>query len=142
MVAGPDNHQGQIGQPGQGFQENRIALVVGEPSNAEDSKAALAFYSDLFGVETATVSDPMPYNMLRVDGKDVAGVMNMPDEMGSISPHWGVYFASADVDESIERASSLGAKVLFGPMDIPTVGRLATLQDPQGATFTVFKVQA
>ena len=66
-------------------------------------------------------------------------IMEITEEMGPIPPHWGVYFASTDVDESVRKATSLGAKVLFGPMDIPTVGRLATLQDPQGATFSVFK---
>ena len=104
-----------------------------------DSKAALTFYSALFGVETATVSDPMPYNMLRVDGKDVAGVVDITEEMGPVPPYWGVYFASIDVDESVTKATSMGATVLFGPMDIPTVGRLAVLQDPQGAAFSVFK---
>ena len=104
-----------------------------------DSKAALAFYSALLGVETATVSDPVPYNLLRVDGKDVAGVMDITSEMGPIPSHWGVYFATSDVDESVDKATTMGAKVLFGPMDIPGVGRLATLQDPQDAEFSVLK---
>ena len=81
----------------------------------------------------------MPYSMLRVDEKDFAGVMDIPQGMGPVPPHWGVYFASADVDESVRKATSMGAKVLFGPIDIPTVGRLATLQDPQGASFSVLK---
>ena len=105
-----------------------------------DSKAALTFYSALFGVETPTLSDPMPYNMLRVDGKNVAGVRDITGEMGPIPPHWGVYFATNDVDESLKQAISLGGKVLFGPLDVPTVGRFAVLQDPQGASFSVFKV--
>lgn len=81
-------------------------------------------------------------DMIRVDGKDVAGVMDIPEDMGPIPPHWGVYFASTDVDESVGKATSLGGKVLFGPVDISTVGRLATLQDPQGATFSVFKASS
>ena len=107
-----------------------------------DSKAALAFYSALLDVETATGSEPMPfYNLLVVDGNHVAGVMDINEQMGPMPPHWGVYFATTDVDASVQKATSMGGKVLVGPMDTP-MGRLAALQDPQGATFNVVKAAA
>jgi len=50
-----------------------------------------------------------------------------------------MYLAVDDVDAKIVKAKELGANLLHGPMDIPTVWRMALLQDPQGATFWVFK---
>jgi hypothetical protein len=43
----------------------------------------------------------------------------------------------ADTDETIRKAESLGAKVILPPQDIPGVGRMAWIQDPQGATLAV-----
>jgi predicted enzyme related to lactoylglutathione lyase len=36
-------------------------------------------------------------------------------------------------------ATELGAKILMPAMDIPTVGRIAIFQDPQGATLGIFQ---
>jgi predicted enzyme related to lactoylglutathione lyase len=43
----------------------------------------------------------------------------------------------ADADQSAGRCAALGGNVLVPPMDIPTVGRMAVLQDPQGAVISV-----
>ena len=43
----------------------------------------------------------------------------------------------ASCDETVEKAKSLGATLCAGPFDVPTVGRMAVLQDPQGAVFQV-----
>lgn len=37
----------------------------------------------------------------------------------------------------LEKAAELGGKVVMGPMDIPTVGRMAVIRDPQGAVLNV-----
>jgi predicted enzyme related to lactoylglutathione lyase len=42
-------------------------------------------------------------------------------------------------DASGEKSKSLGGKVLFGPKDIEKVGRFAVIQDPQGASFSIFQ---
>lgn len=38
---------------------------------------------------------------------------------------------------TVEKAAKLDARVLATPRDIPDVGRMAILQDPQGAVFMV-----
>jgi predicted enzyme related to lactoylglutathione lyase len=43
-----------------------------------------------------------------------------------------------DVDAITARATQLGGKVLAPAMDIPNVGRMSVLQDPQGANFSIF----
>ncbi len=47
---------------------------------------------------------------------------------------WRVYFTTDDVDSTAERLTAAGGRVLDGPMDTP-FGRLATVTDPEGATF-------
>jgi predicted enzyme related to lactoylglutathione lyase len=48
------------------------------------------------------------------------------------------YIGTPDVDETALQAAQLGGRVLRQPADIPTVGRFAMLQDPQGAMFAAF----
>ena len=81
----------------------------------------------------------MDYKLLKVGDTEVAGVMQITPEMGPVPPNWMVYFAVDDVDATVAKAQSLGANVLVPGMDIPEVGRFATLTDPQGAAFSIFK---
>ena len=53
-------------------------------------------------------------------------------------PHWLAYISCPNVDEIVQQAESLGAKVFVKPQDIPDVGRFAILADPQGAVFSAF----
>ena len=100
------------------------------------AKEARSFYSSVFGNTIGEMDGG--YTLLRVDGTDVAGIMEITPEMGPVPPHWMPYFCVADVDGSNKQAEALGAKVLVPGADIPGVGRFATLQDPQGAPFSVF----
>ena len=65
--------------------------------------------------------------------------MAVPD--AAIPPHWQPYVAVEDVDATTAKAKELGGSVLAEPMDVPTVGRIAVLRDPQGATFGIIKPQ-
>ncbi|MDO8473194.1 MAG: VOC family protein [Dehalococcoidia bacterium] len=104
-----------------------------------DSKKAVAFYSGLLGVESHKMAGPGDYTLLSVDGEDVAGVMQISEEMGPIPPSWNVYFGVGVVGAATKKAQSLGGKVLMDARTEPGVGRFATLQDPQGAVFSLFK---
>ena len=52
-------------------------------------------------------------------------------------PAWGGYVTVNDVDAVVAKVAGLGGQVLMPPTDIPTVGRFATIQDPQGATLSL-----
>ncbi len=56
--------------------------------------------------------------------------------MGS-SANWLVYFAIDEVDEKVKLVEQLGGTVLMQLFDIPETGRIAVVQDPQGAVFTI-----
>jgi hypothetical protein len=68
------------------------------------------------------------------------GMLKIAPEMGPVPPNWMVYLAVDDCDRRVGEAQGLGAKVLVPPMDIPNAGRMATLQDPEGAVFSIIKL--
>lgn len=102
------------------------------------------FYVDVIGWKTKAVDmGPMGVYTLFNRGNDekrnAAGMMNMPPNMKGAPSHWLAYFSTDDVDASTKKAKSLGGKVLMDPMDIPNIGRFSIVQDPQGATFALYK---
>jgi uncharacterized protein len=100
-----------------------------------DVEVAKDFYKGLFGWEYEAM--PMPgsvYTVVKVDGKAVAGIMDMPEECKGMPPCWGIYITVDDVDAVAKGVLDLGGKILKPVYDIPGVGRFCVLQDPQGAT--------
>ena len=80
------------------------------------------------------------YKMLTRNGKPVCGVFGTDSaEMAHTPPHWATYLAVDDVDARLAKCTELGAKVIVQPMDVPTVGRMALIQDPAGAHIWLFK---
>ena len=116
------------------------AMTWNELMTKEPAKAA-EFYRKVLGVEVETMGEPMPYTVLNVDGRPVAGILTMTPEMGDVPPSWNVYFASSDVDKTVKDVITAGGTTLREPFDIPGVGRMAVLQDPQGAVFEVIAME-
>ena len=106
-----------------------------------DPAGAQAFYAKLVGWNPQPFEGgPMPYTMMMKGDTPVGGVMQLPDEakqQGAPS-HWLGYVSTPDVDKTLADATAAGATTLFGPMDIPNVGRMVTLADPHGAVFAAF----
>ena len=108
-----------------------------------DTKAAREFYSKLFGWTTSTEQMPMgEYNVAKVGDTSVAGIMSMPPGGPPMPPHWGCYVTVDDVDKTLEACTGLGGKVLMPPMEVQGVGRMAVIQDPQGAVLSVITYSA
>ncbi len=123
------------------------AQRVNEPSAfcwlelaTRDGAGAKDFYSSLFGWGLKESTDPgTDYTELELKGRSIGGILPIRPEMGVMPPSWGLYWQVADCDASAAKAKSLGGRVFFGPKDIPKVGRFAVVQDPQGATFSIFQ---
>jgi predicted enzyme related to lactoylglutathione lyase len=49
-----------------------------------------------------------------------------------------VYFGAEDADATVARISELGGATLIEPMDLGDAGRIAIVQDPQGAVFALY----
>ncbi len=108
-----------------------------------DQNAAKSFYGKLFGWSANDF--PMGpndfYSMFQVAGRDVAAAYTLrPDQRAQgVPPHWMIYVAVESADKSAERAAQLGGKVLAPAFDVYDVGRMAVLQDPTGAVFSVWQ---
>ena len=114
---------------------NEPGAVCWNELYTRDTSAAAAFYSGLFGYGVKPSEMPMPYTEFQLDGKSLAGMMGMGPEMEGIPPHWNIYFTVANCDETFAKATALGATTLVPPMDVPGVGKMAIMQDPQGVAF-------
>lgn len=105
--------------------------------------AAKQFYNALFGWEP--VDYPMGpdnvYTMFKIDGKDAAACFTIGPHESSIPAHWQLYVAVESADDAAARAKQLGGKIVEGPFDVQTFGRMAVLQDPTGAFFSVWQAK-
>ena len=102
-----------------------------------DLASATAFYTDLLGVvwEEQPMEGGPAYTCLMVDGRQVGGAM--APMMADIPPHWNVYFNVESVDDTIAKVVALGGSVVAPAFDVPGVGRMAVLADPQGGMFNL-----
>jgi len=105
-----------------------------------DYAGGKAFYGSVFGYTFTEVGgDDFQYSMVELDGRAVAGLGVLPDEVPAhVPPHWRVYFEVEDPDATAARAIELGGSVLRPPGDSP-YGRHGDLADPQGAMFSVIR---
>lgn len=108
---------------------------------APDAQKAIDFYVKALGMESeAFPMGDFTYNMLKVNGKAVAGVMSTSaGPAQGAPPHWAVYHSVDDVDARVAKCVELGATVVVPAMDVPSVGRMALIADPQGAHLWLFK---
>ncbi len=108
-----------------------------------DPAAAAAFYGKLFGWELQDMGDAMGgYKVIKIGEDAIGGIMGNPPGAPPMPPHWASYVTVADLAATLDRCGSLGGKVLMPGMDIPNVGRMAVIQDPQGAVINVIQYQA
>ncbi len=106
-----------------------------------DTQKAGEFYSQLFGWQKSEHDmGGTQYTMFLQGEVPVAGMMTLPPEASGAPPHWMLYFSVDDCDGGVARATEMGARVCAPPMDIPTIGRMAVLMDPQGAAFSIIKL--
>lgn len=127
--------------PGAGIVNTPNSLCWNELATRDTAKAG-EFYSGVFGWEkNVQQMGPMTYTSF-MNGERPAGGMYEPGpELGEMPPNWMVYFAVADADKTLARALELGGKSCVPPMDVPGVGRMAVMTDPQGAAFAVIKLE-
>src|SRR6266850_288905 len=103
-----------------------------------DAEAAKAFYTGLFGWEPEDMPVPGsgPYTMMRVDDDDVAAIYGA---QAGRPPVWLAYVTVEDADATAARAKELGATLISEPFDVLSAGRMAVVQDPQGAALAVWQ---
>jgi hypothetical protein len=107
-----------------------------------DPEGSKAFYDAVVGWNIGEAAPEFNgYRMIgRSDGKFAGGVLPLTAEMQQhgARPIWLGYIHVQDVDRSIASIEQAGGKTLM-THDIPNVGRIAMVTDPQGAPFYVMK---
>jgi predicted enzyme related to lactoylglutathione lyase len=104
-----------------------------------DVDGAKRFYATLLGWEYGSdASEGFVYTTIKAGGRENGGMIPQhgPTWEG-IPSYWNTFFAVDDADAALAKITATGGKLLFGPRDIPGVGRFAVVNDPQGAMFTV-----
>ena len=107
-----------------------------------DAQGAKEFYDAVIGWNIGEdVAEYNGYRMInRSDGKFAGGVLPLTDEMiqHGARPTWLGYIHVEDVDRAAAQIEQAGGKTLM-KHDIPNVGRIAMVTDPQGAPFYIMK---
>lgn len=113
-----------------------IGTFVWHDHRSGDPEKAQSFYSKLLGWETEVFeAGEIVYPMIKVNGTTHGGFG--PSQGGGPSS-WLGHIGVDDVDEAVQRAEAAGGSIMGEPMDIPDVGRMAVIQDPQGAVLSVY----
>jgi predicted enzyme related to lactoylglutathione lyase len=106
-----------------------------------DTEGAKAFYTGLFGWDTE--DSPIPeggvYTMLAKGGKYVAALSEAREGQPSA---WNSYVTVESADDSAAAAGEHGGVVVMEAFDVMDVGRMAVVQDPTGAFFSVWEPRA
>jgi predicted enzyme related to lactoylglutathione lyase len=106
--------------------------------STSDVDTSAAFYAALFGWELV---DPGPdyggYKNFTSHGRLVAGVMAHQGEQ--VPDGWMIYLKSDDAAETVNAVAAAGGTVMFDPMDVADLGRMAVVVDPAGASIGIWQ---
>ncbi len=103
-----------------------------------DVAGAAEFYRGLFGWELEDrlpPDGPQRFLLATLDGLDVASISSPTDG----DPTWATYVAVDDLEDTARRMFDLGATVVEAAEAVGPAGTAATMADPQGAVFRLWK---
>lgn len=105
----------------------------------DDVPSVRAFYEAVIGWESAPVSqgDYNDYNMMRA-GIPTTGICHKRGGNKDIPSQWMVYFTVDNYEESLEKVTELGGKILV-PTRGDIGGRFAIIEDPAGAVCALYE---
>jgi uncharacterized protein len=106
----------------------------------KDGPAAKKFYTSLFdwGVNDIP-SEAGTYSMVQKKGKDAGALYELGREQQGVPSHWNAYVCVESADDTAAKAKKLGGTIAMEPFDVMEHGRMAIIQDPTGATFSIWQ---
>ena len=117
---------------------NTVGAMCWNELLTKDAEAAQAFYGALLGWEF--FADENGYIMIQNNGRNNGAMMQMDESFGEMPSMWQPYFTVADIDESVGRASELGATIIIPKTEAPGAGHFAYMSDPAGAHFYIIQL--
>ncbi|MGD9904783.1 MAG: VOC family protein [Vicinamibacterales bacterium] len=108
-----------------------------------DLPAAERFYTDVVRWTTTPFDGAgMPYLMFGRSAEALAaGAMPLPPELAAhgVPPNWGLYFAVEAIEPAAADVARLGGSPVSEVMEVPGIGRMQAMRDPQGAAFSIYQ---
>ena len=106
-----------------------------------DIERAAEFYGQLLGWEFAEYPSRLGKSyIIRNQGEECSGMLQIDHRWGDMRPNWMVYFAVRSVDITVDQVRQLGGWVLVHPFDIEE-GRFAVVSDGQGGMFDLVQMR-
>lgn len=103
-----------------------------------DVEAARPYYEEVIGWKVQPMAMPggVEYPLLMV-GEQPVGGLAAPKHEGA-APSWVGYISVDDVDAAAKAVVANGGSAKGEAFDVPTVGRMQPVEDPNGAPFFLF----
>jgi uncharacterized protein len=124
---------------------DRDGYIPGVPcwidTSQPDPKAAVGFYSGLFGWEFEDVMPPESegeYYIGRLGGRSAGAVGSIPEAAPQMAM-WNTYIWVDSADETASKVADAGGTTLMEPFDVMDAGRMAVIADPTGAVFCTWQ---
>lgn len=125
--------------PGKGPElADGVGALAWSELHTTDSKAAFAFYSELFGWkrgEAIPMGEKLgSYQLFEVDGVARGGMMNLAQPE---TPHWLFYFRVDALRSAMSRCREKGGQLLQEPTQVPGGDWTIKCRDPLGGIFAL-----
>jgi predicted enzyme related to lactoylglutathione lyase len=119
-------------------------LFVWHEVGTTDLRAGEDFYAKVAGWKAESWSQNPSYKLFVAKRESKAGLYLITESLNTVTPppSWLSYVGTPDIDATVRQAVELGGKVVVPAYNVPSVGRMAHLQDPQGALFAVSSQEA
>lgn len=105
-----------------------------------DMKGAEAFYTKVVGWSGGPFpGSPEPYTIFSRRGEiPAAGLMAKPEGIDA-PPFWAMYVGVPNLEKAAAHIARLGGKESSPVIEVPTIGRMQMMTDPQGAAFYIYE---
>lgn len=110
--------------------------VVHWEIGAKDSVKMREFYAELFDWKIETAAGD--YGMVDTQSQDGIGGGIFPLEHDQ-PPYVTFYVEVEDLQEYLDKAESMGGRIIVPPTPIPEMGAFAMFSDPEGHVIGLFK---
>ena len=98
---------------------------------------AKAFYGEVLGWKVQEMKLGTDSYEMIVAGETPVGGYTAPERPGR--PDWTSYLSVDDVDATARKITASGGKLLAPALDVPTIGRMQPVADPEGAAFWIMR---
>ena len=113
-----------------------VGKFVWHENYSADHDATRQFYNELLGWETEVWKPgEADYALIKAGDQMHGGIVKAPEGGG---PGWLGSVLVEDVDETARKAEAAGGGIVAAPVDVPEIGRIAVISDPQGGVLSAY----